>query len=289
MKQEYVKSRVVNLINVTRIVSIHYYELGKNFNYEGESHDFWELVYVDAGQVDIIANERSVHLKQGEIIFHRPNEFHSIKTTSNTVANVFVISFVSSSEAMSFFNCKQMTVSDKQKKYLSSLMDECEQTFHLMDVQDVKLIMRENPPIAGPQMVKMALEQLLIMLIRNEQISPNPHIFPTKESMDNHLVSQMISIIEEHIFSRISVEEICNKLGYSRAYLSKIFKVTTGYTISKYILRKKIKEAKKLIREDKYNFTQISELLAFDNPHYFSRAFRRAVNMSPSEYKKSVK
>lgn len=289
MELKYTKFRIVNLINVSRIVSIHYYEWGKNFNFDGESHDFWELVYVDSGEVDITADNKPLHLKQGDIVFHRPNEFHSIKTTSGSIANVFVISFVSTSEAMDFFNSFRMSVPSKLRKHITTLIDECEQTFFLMDTFDSKLIIKENSPIAGPQMVKNALEQLLIMLLRSEQASPNPHIFPTKESMNNHLVSEMLSIIDEHLYSRITVEEICHALGYSRAYLSKIFKDSTDYTVANYIMKKKIKEAKKLIREDNYNFTQISEQLCFDNPHYFSRAFKRIANMSPSEYKNSVK
>jgi YesN/AraC family two-component response regulator len=81
---------------------------------------------------------------------------------------------------------------------------------------------------------------------------------------------------------------ICNELNYSRTYLSKIFKAATGYTILDYIILSKIREAKKLIREERYNFTQISDLLAFNNPHYFSAVFKNFTNMTPSDYKNSV-
>ena len=54
------------------------------------------------------------------------------------------------------------------------------------------------------------------------------------------------------------------------------------------MLIRKIKEAKKLIREEQYNITQISYMLAFDNPHYFSRVFKRITNMTPTQYKNSV-
>ena len=158
-----------------------------------------------------------------------------------------------------------------------------------MSVDDIKLEIKENPPIGGQQMIRTHLEQLLIMFIRSEQDSHNLRVFPSKESMENHLVSQMLHIIEDKVYDRISVEEICSELNYSRAYLSKIFKTSSGFTILEYILMLKIKEAKKLIREGKYNFTQISDLLVFDNPHYFSRVFKRIANMTPTDYKKSVK
>jgi two-component system response regulator YesN len=56
-----------------------------------------------------------------------------------------------------------------------------------------------------------------------------------------------------------------------------------------YLSLLRISESKKLIREQNYNMTEISNLLYFDNPHYFSRAFKRFTGMTPREYKYSVK
>lgn len=289
MKSNYIKHKIANLISISKIVTIHYYELDKNFYYDGESHDFWEMVYIDAGNVKIKANNKEFHLKQGEVIFHKPNEFHTLKTDNENAANVFVISFVCSSESISFFKGKTMTVPSKLKKYLYTIIEEYSLTFKSMATEDVKLELKENPPIGGQQMIKTYLEQFLIMLIRSENDNHNLRIFPSKEIMENHIVSQIIQIIEENTYGKITVEQICTKLNYSRAYLSKIFKTTTGYTILEYILMNKIREAKKLIREERYNFTQISDLLSFDNPHYFSSVFKKNANMTPTAYKNSVK
>ena len=56
----------------------------------------------------------------------------------------------------------------------------------------------------------------------------------------------------------------------------------------KYCSERKMKEAKKLIREGTYNFAQISNLLHFDTPQYFSKCFKKYTNMTPSEYMKSI-
>lgn len=289
MKSNYIKHRIVNLVTINKIVTIHYYELDKNFWFEGECHDFWEMVYVDSGEVEIYANKKRFLLRQGDVIFHKPNEFHTLKANQKTATNVFIISFVCSSEAMKFFKGKTMKLPAKLKKHISVIIEEYLQTFVAMSVKDTKLRIKENPPIGGQQMIRTHLEQLLIMLIRNEQESRQLRIFPSKESMDNHLVSQIIHIVEKNLHSKISVEQICNELNYSRTYLSKIFKLSSGYTILEYAMMRKIQEAKKLIREEKYNFSQISDLLCFDNPHYFSRVFKRLTNMSPTSYKNSVK
>ncbi len=287
MELNYIKHKIANLISINKMVTIHYYELDKNFYFDGESHNFWEMVYVDAGEAEINANGRQYHLKQGEMIFHKPNEFHTLKA-GGRATNVFVISFVCSSKAMSFFKGKTILAPAKIKRNISAIIEEYSETFNTMDAKDTRLTIKDNPPIGGQQMIRIHLEQLLILLIRNEQDNRETKFFPSKESLENYLATQMINIIDENIYKKVTVEQICENLNYSRTYLSKIFKSSTGHTILEYILMRKIHEARKLIREGKYNFTQIADMLMFDNPHYFSTVFKRVTKITPSEYKASV-
>lgn len=287
MKSQYVKHKIANLISINKIVTIHYYEFGKNFTFGGEVHDFWEMVYVDKGCVNITAGDKNFRLGQGEVIFHRPNEFHTISTDEKSSADVFVITFVCSSSSMSFFRQRIAKVPANLRKNISSIIEESEATFDLMPITGVELKVKENAPVGSQQLIRIHLEEFLIMLLRAES-AESTKIFPTKQSMENHLVSKTKELLQKNVYKKITVEEICNELNYSRAYLSKIFRSSTGKTILQYILNLKIKEAKRLIREDNLNFTQISDALAFDNPHYFSRVFRRMTGFTPSQYKNSV-
>lgn len=287
LELNYIKNKVANAIVISKIVSIHYFEFDRAFAFEGESHNFWEMVYVDSGEVEIYADDKAYHLRQGDVIFHKPNEFHSIKS-HNESSNVFVISFVTSSKAMGFFRDRQMIVPIKQRRSISEIVKEYSETYYPMQPEDMELILKENPPIGGQQMIRTHLEQLLIMLIRSETDARKMQSLPSKESVESYIVSQILEMIDENIYAKLSVENICQSMSYSRSYISKVFKNATGYSPLEYILKKKIREAKKLIRDDRYSFTQISDILAFDNPHYFSTVFKRVTNMSPSEYKNSV-
>ena len=53
-----------------------------------------------------------------------------------------------------------------------------------------------------------------------------------------------------------------------------------------YFISLKIKEAKRLLRETDLTVTQISASLAFDNPNYFSKTFKRVSGYTPLQYKK---
>lgn len=65
------------------------------------------MVYVDSGDVEISTDEKHITLRQGQIIFHKPNEFHTLCADKKSASNVFVISFECTSETMHFFHDKK--------------------------------------------------------------------------------------------------------------------------------------------------------------------------------------
>lgn len=84
----YVSTRMKKEINIESIVTIHYFEYMKNFVFQGESHDFWELLYVDKGEVSVRAENEWLTLHAGDIIFHRPNEFHAFESIGEKAPNL---------------------------------------------------------------------------------------------------------------------------------------------------------------------------------------------------------
>ena len=288
MKATYIKTQPKKVVNITEIASIHYFEFGKNFVFDGESHDFWELVYIDSGKVVIRRDDDDITLGQGEIIFHRPNEFHAIRALDSS-PNFFVISFVCNSPAMQCFERYHTFLDKTLKTFLSSIIRESENTYIIPknDPSFLPLI-KKNAAIGGEQLIKTYLEQLLIFLIRGMTKKVQTDIFPAKEEMENHLVTAIKKLVEDKIDERFRVNDVCQHLGYSKSYLCKIFLEQTGQTVANYALKRKIKKAKQLIRDNSMNFTQISDSLSFDNPQYFSRVFKRITGMTPSEFKMSL-
>ena len=56
-----------------------------------------------------------------------------------------------------------------------------------------------------------------------------------------------------------------------------------------YIISKRLYEAEILLQNTDYNVTEIAEIIGYDNPLYFSRIFKKAKGISPSEYRKNIK
>ena len=81
---------------------------------------------------------------------------------------------------------------------------------------------------------------------------------------------------------------MCSKTSYSKSSVTQIFKQIMGVSIINYYNKLKIEEAKKLIRESQYTMAQISEMLHFSDPRYFSLMFKKITHKTPTAYRDSV-
>ena len=77
----YIRVPLKNTISINRIVTVYYHEFSPKYKTRGESHDFWEIVYVDRGEIDLRGGDLVHHMREGEVIFHQPDEFHSVAVT----------------------------------------------------------------------------------------------------------------------------------------------------------------------------------------------------------------
>ena len=130
MKATYIKTSPTGVFNVSRIVTVHYYEFDKSFTFAGESHDFWEMVYVDRGQVMVSRDGEELLLSQGELVFHKPHEFHAIRA-HGSAPNFFVISFVCTSAAMQSFERYRTRPEPGMTPLISGMMREAEGAYVL--------------------------------------------------------------------------------------------------------------------------------------------------------------
>ena len=280
-------------ISVDSLTSIHYFEFDDSFVDDIESHAPWELVYIDRGECEIIAGERTFLLKQGEMYFHKPFEPHMIKTVKGVAPNIFIMVFSSASDAMRYFENRKISTSMLTKQHIAAIIHEASGTFDLPfnNPHMGMLKPKSNGSLwAGQQTILLRLELMLIELIReNHYYESSKKMFFPKDIIEDEFVLKIISFMEKRLYGKFTMDELSQEFSFGKTYISRRFNKACGYSIIDYFTKMKVNEAKKLVRESKLNFFEISEKLMFSNSHYFSTVFKKHTGMTPSQYKKSCK
>lgn len=328
---EYKAQPLHSVFQVRRIVTVHYFEFDRRFHSHRESHNFWEMVYLDKGRIAALAGEQRLLLQQGDCLFYAPDVAHELVADGDSAPNVFIISFVCNSRAMQAFTGCLLHLPPACRRYIAEIIAEAEQAWVLPfnDPSLKELTVDPAAPAGAQQMVRTNLEQLLIRLLRertggahaagrlqNEMLKKHDNLpaFSTvpqfnkpqksaegpavartlmipaaAQTEDSPLVNRVRRLLEEHLYEKYTVEQVCRTLNFSRAYLSRVFLARTGQTMARYFRRLKIDEARRLIRAGDENLDQISDRLGFENSHTFSRTFRAVTGMSPTEYRRSIR
>lgn len=286
---KYYKYKIENLLVISKIITIHYFEFDRNFRSKGEAHDFWELVYADKGGVCCTADGAETVLREGEVLFHRPDEFHTLSANGRQAPSVFIISFETKSEAMPFFCGKHFSLSDRQRRLIYSILEESRRVFDLpySDPELKKMPMRATPPLGGLQVIKNYLEILLISLLQSQtEQSGTGDMFLRDTGETGFVTEQVIDLLRKNIDRRLRVDDIAAQLKYNRSYLFKCFKRDTGMSIIRYWTGLRIDESKRLLRDEKLSVNDIAEKLGFESASYFSKSFKRVTGFSPLQYRK---
>lgn len=92
-----------------------------------------------------------------------------------------------------------------------------------------------------------------------------------------------------HVEEDISVKNIAENLYISKAYLSELFKETTGISLSEYISMVKIERAKYLLLTSSMKAYEIADTLGYNDHEYFSKVFKKSTGLSPTVYRKEIK
>ena len=288
MRQLYYKHKVENLLNISKIVTVHYFEFEPSFVSHGESHDFWELVYAVRNPLVCTANGERITLEEGEVLFHKPNEYHTLAANGEGAPDVFIISFECKSEAIRFFENKHLTLDRDLLKFIYMIIEESKNTFDLpiSHPEIRKMPLAKTDSLGGMQLIKNLTEILLISLMRKETGKVDTTAqFLLKEDYEEHVTRQIISYLKSNVQRSVTIDEIAKTLSYTKSYLFRQFKKSTGDTIMSYFLKIKVDVAKKMLREGKSTVSEIAAHLAFESPNYFSKAFKKVTGRTPMQYK----
>ena len=273
---------VKNQIEITAFHSLFEHHFPGDWDFEGESHDFWECVYVITGDIFTSGDGKVYNLSEGEIIFHRPMEFHRLWLDNKDGADVLIFTFSITGAFMDFFCGKVFRLSEKERNILSDMLEFMKSAHKNKKNDRLPMEFTYLAPLGNKEGYLQRIVLFVYMLLFS--LSESPNTAKAEETQDSKIFSDAVKFMKDNISKQISVEEIARHTNTSTSTLKRIFVKYMGIPIHKYFNNLKISRATELLQNGK-NVTETAEILGFSSHSHLSRMYKSITGKNPSKYK----
>ena len=273
------------IIHVSALFTLYDFRFATGYVFRGERHPFWEMVYVDDGAVDIGADERKIMLTQGDVIFHKPGEFHSIWANYAHAPSIVVMTFSCDSPAMRFFEERTMRILPQHRAIVQAILREARETFGGALDKSERVVNEAHA--GGVQMLILLLEALLIALLRYQAAGAQMGE-PQERHEEWEALDGAVKYMRAHLRGEVRFADVCRHTGMGATALKQLFRQQTGASPMAYYEQLRMGEARRLLGDAGLNVAQTAEALGFSSPAYFSTRFHRVTGMSPTAYLRAM-
>lgn len=282
---------VKRVIEIEGFHTIYYFEFGKDFTHPPQKNNFWEIMYVDSGKINAISDGIGQIVEQGQLVFIKPMEVHAHISNGVDPNNMLVITFTCNSPAMEFFNKKIFTLGKTEKTLLSLFMKEADKALGGIpgDYSNMNPLDFSRSTEGSTQLLECYLTELLLMLMRggDESSITAKRSENSKEIAQSSIFELMSAYLQDNVYSNLTLSDISKKFFMGKSQVCKIFSEQIGKSPIEYYTELKTQEAKRLLRIDT-TVSRVADMLGYSSIHIFSRAFKKNVGVSPTEYKKRI-
>lgn len=98
-------------------------------------------------------------------------------------------------------------------------------------------------------------------------------------------VEKVKNYVADHVEDELSVEKLAEQVYLNPNYLTRVFKRSTGRTVTEYITEYRLKLAEDLLRDTKLSITMVSAKVGYQNYTYFIKQFKKFTGYAPREYR----
>ena len=259
-------------LQVTTLYTFFYQEKEQGFLFPGESHNSFELTYVDSDTLHSVADGLDLKLEQGDLVLYDKDQWHMQYADMDVAPRFVTITFDAEGCDLTPLLNRKFKLPRKVQPLLQMMLRE-----------------QEASPLHSTDMILSLLQVLLITLLREQNPSADKVQSSNSINSENEIVRKALQYIGTHVRDKLSVPIVAKNTEVSPSYLTALFHKHLDISPGEYIRRIKLEKSRQLIREGQMNFTQIAELLQYSTVHHFSRQFKEKFGVTPSEYAKLVR
>lgn len=252
----------------------HYYEKKVMGDWDLHYHDVLEIFYLVDGVCNFFIDDKMYTLRSGDMVL----------IPAWTLHRAFYDNDVPISRYMIY--CNTAFIPPKTGEILLSSGHYVERIpKSLGDAEDILFKIRKerlNPNLLSEELIHGYMTAFAALIYKVGEIRKS-----TDLEYDNSIVEAVVAYLKTNYSNDISLDDIARHVSVSNAHLSRTFKSETGFGIKEYLTMYRIKQAEFMLTE--YHSKSISEIAydcGFNDSNYFASCFKKAVGVTPTEFRK---
>ena len=254
-------------------------------------HAEMEIMVVTKGRARVHVDDRSYTVDEGAVTIIMPNRLHSVTAQEGEPFSFYAVVF-----DMALLN--SFAKDAIQQQYIDSARDgevvfpECltgeepwkkEMDRLLSDIKDFF----ENRRQGYELFIKARLCEIWYVLYVHAGRQGAEADKNTEYKV--RLTKQVMDYLQKHYAEQIVLDELARQFHISEGYLCRLFRSMTKRSVVEYVTDCRISVSARLLKESDMDIGQIAGRAGFNNISYFNRVFRRYMNMTPKEYRRTAR
>lgn len=257
--------------DITGFYSAFDFEWSDSFVFTGESHPYWEIVFITGGKVEVTEDEKIYILEKGNMLFHAPMEFHRIKSAGGTSPLGFIMSFLSDGKLPPELEEGIFTLNPEQAREYTKICSSAK-----------AFLAGEEKGECFSQEIAARLSVFLIKLVgtdkAKQRLLSTPSAFEYKK---------VVSVMSERVCENLTLTDVAELCHISVSYIKLLFEKYAGISPKRYFANLRLQHIIALMREGMSN-AQIATVMNFSSVYYFSVFFKKMTGMTATEYRKDL-
>lgn len=264
-------------LRIRALCSVHQSRRPAGYFYHGESHDFWECVFVLEGRAGVTAGDSAYALGEGQVILHPPGEFHRIWNMGEEDLRILIFSFAADPFPLS----EHTVLSCSRAEHALAVAERIRALF----VTDGILIRRPREGASPEELQRTVAELELLLLGLIGEKSPSAGRTDTCRDLSSALYTRATAVMKESMHRRLQLSELASLCNVSTSTLQKLFFRYTGMGAMHYYTVLRMQEANSLLRRG-MRAGEVALTLGYADQNYFSTVYKRHFGISPSNENK---
>lgn len=250
---------------------------GDDWHSKPHTHYCTELFYVVSGKGFIHVESQQFPVRKGELVIINPYTSHTELSFAEDSLEYIVMGI----------NGTQFCTEGSEEQNYIHLADTTINTEHGDYYFFFNTILQEmEGKEAGYQEICAKLAYVFLVQLQR-RISQQT--FPLNRAKTNSECMRIRQYLDDHFTEHITLDLLADMAHINKHHLVHSFNKEIGCSPINYLLARRIVESKRLLEGCNYSVNEISQCLGFSSPNYFTQRFKKAVGLTPLEYRRAAR